>query len=535
MFDIIFSALTVWNSLGLFLMASVFLLIGGGIFGYSLFWRLNAKRIRGRVCGLMMGEGPPDPEARRTETVTSEEGSKLGGSIAIFFFVAFPLIFSGFGVWQAYGYYSLTSSGRYADAVVVRNDSSHDSDDGTTYKAVLAFTDHAGQSWEVSDNVSYGNSPSFDTGTRIGVYYDPGNPKRFVIDDFWHNMAIAIIFIAFGLAFVFFFGLMLFLGGQKKSARGSGKRKKGFGQEYFYPIYEYKSPQGERLEHVDDLGGTTFLHCMPGKEVTLLMFPGNPPKVKKAGVLGLILGAIFLLPGLFIGYVAVSQFETSFLSVLFLLGVIGYGVFRVYQKYLLIPEAERSKGWAMIRSGEVFKVENISVTSSDKSIGSSKGRRMTPEDIRARIGSQKRTTVIGAFVMILIAGGLGVGAYYAQKSMVEYSTRGIRAEGEVTGFKSKDSDDTTVYHAIVEFTDQSGNGVRFEDSVGSSHPGFVRGDKVSVLYLPEKPSAAMIDRGIFNWALSGGLILGALLFLWGALASFRLAATVRSGAERTAL
>lgn len=119
--------------------------------------------------------------------------------------------------------------------------------------------------------------------------------------------------------------------------------------------------------------------------------------------------------------------------------------------------------------------------------------------------------------------------------MVEYSTRGIKAEGKVTGFESKDSDDSIVYHAIVEFTDQSGNSVKFQDSVGSSHPSFKRGDAVSVLYLPETPSAAMVDRGIFNWVLSGGLILGAALFLWGALASLRLAASVRSGAERTAL
>ncbi len=534
MFDLIFSALSAWNALGLFLMAFVFLAIGGGIVGYSLFWRLKAKRIRGRICGLMMGDAPTEAEDS-VQTNVSAEGSTVGGFIVIFFFVLFPLIFSGIGAWQAYGYFSLTTSGRYADAVVVRNESSHDSDSGTSYKAVLAFTDHSGQEREVTDMISYGSSPSFDTGTRIGVYYDPVNPARFVIDDFWHNMAIAIIFIAFGFMFILFFGLIFYFGNREKAAPERTKKKKGSGGEFYYPIYEYKSLQGERMEHIEDVGGTTFLHCLPGKEVTLLMLPGDPPKVKKASVLGLIFGLFFLLPGLFIANVAVSQFEISFLSVLFVLGIIGYGVFRVYQKYLLIPEEERRKGWAMIRSGEAFKPENISYTSSSKIFSGSKGRRMTPEEIRARIGSQKRMTVIGAFVMILIAGGLGVGAYYAQKSMVEYSTRGIKAEGKVTGFESKDSDDSIVYHAIVEFTDQSGNSVKFQDSVGSSHPSFKRGDAVSVLYLPETPSAAMVDRGIFNWVLSGGLILGAALFLWGALASLRLAASVRSGAERTAL
>ncbi|MCB1681646.1 MAG: DUF3592 domain-containing protein [Alphaproteobacteria bacterium] len=538
MFDLIFSALSAWNTLGLVVMALVFLLIGGGIVGYALYWRLKAKRIEGRVCGLMMGDAPRTPEESHSSvSSTSGEGSKGGGFLLIFFFVVFPLIFTGIGVWQAYGYFQLTGSGRYADAVVVRNDSSYDSDNGTTYKAVLSFTDHNGQAREVKDTVSYGSSPSFDTGTKIGVYYDPGNPERFVIDDFWHNMAIAVAFIVFGLVFVSFIGLLFYLSSRQNRAGETGvSKKKGYWSEFYYPIYEYKSPQGERMEHIEEMGGNTFLHCLPGKRVKLLMLPGNPPKVKKAGVIGLILGLVFLLPGLFIANVAVSQFKFSFASVLLILGIIVYAFYKIFHKFQEIPEADRKKGWEMVRSGEAFKAENFTITSSSSNSNiSSKGRRMTPDEIRVRIGSQKQMTVISGFVVLLISVGLSIGAYYAGQSMIDFLESGVKAQGKVTGFESSRSDDSVVYHAVIEFKDVSGKRVTFQDSVGASTPVFERGDVVTVVYLPDKSSSAMIDRGIYNWALSGGLLAGALLMLWIAFSSFRLAASVNSGAYRTAL
>jgi len=46
---------------------------------------------------------------------------------------------------------------------------------------------------------------------------------------------------------------------------------------------------------------------------------------------------------------------------------------------------------------------------------------------------------------------------------------------------------------------------------------------LDVLYLEEDPQDAIVDRGIFNWGLSGGLAVGALLLLWLALRSLAVA------------
>ena len=78
-----------------------------------------------------------------------------------------------------------------------------------------------------------------------------------------------------------------------------------------------------------------------------------------------------------------------------------------------------------------------------------------------------------------------------------------------------------MYYAIVGFIDGNGRSVEFEDSVGASSPMYKRGDAVGVIYYPDEPKDAIIDRGIFNWSLSGGLAVGAFLTLLMAFHNFR--------------
>lgn len=529
MFDLIFSFFEAWNVLGLMLMASVFLLIGGGMIGHYLYWRLCARAIEGRVVGLRVVQ---TSKWENDSANADSEGNSKGSMLAFgFFFIIFPLIFGGIGAWFAYGYFDLNANGIYADAVVVRNETTTDSDGDSSNSTVISFADRQGQPMEVRDSISYGGSPSYDTGQSIGVYYDPDDPERFVIADFWHNMAIAIAFMGFSALFILIFCLIFFLS-KRKSSGASGASVSM--QDAFYPVYEYRTPQGERAEYVDSIGtGAYFLHVLPGTRAKLLIFPGNPPKVKKSSLIWLVLGLIFLMPGLFVGYLVVSQFRFSLGMVALLLGGAGFAAYKIMLFLEKIPKADREKGWKAFRSGEFLKDENFTITMDD---ASKKGRLMTTEDIRARIGGQRRAYHISGFIMLLIGLGLSAGAYYAGESMLTLSRDGIRAEGEVVDFRSKDTDDGYVYHAIVLFKDSEGEDIRFEDSVGSSSPMMKRDDRVQVLYPPGQPTGAIIDRGIFNWSLSGGLAAGAFLFLWGALSSLRTAARAgRAGAFRTAL
>ncbi|MCL4677244.1 MAG: YpbF family protein [Alphaproteobacteria bacterium] len=528
MFDLIFSVLEAWNALGLMLMASVFLLIGGGMLAHHFYWRFCARRIEGRVVGLRV------VQTSKWEAETPDsEGQNSHGALLVFgfFFILFPLIFGGIGAWFAYGYYDLTTNGMYADAVVVRNETTTDSDGDSSNSTVIRFTDRKGESREVKDSISYGGAPSYDEGQGIGVYYDPDDPEWFVIADFWHNMGIAIAFMGFSVLFILIFCLIFFFS-RRKGSIGSGGAVAT--QDAFYPVYEYHTPQGERAEYVDSVGtGAYFLHTLPGTRARLLMFPGHPPKVKKASLVWLVLGLIFLLPGLFIGYVAVSQFRFSLGMIALLLAGVGFAGYQLMLFLEKIPKAEREKGWKAFRSGEFLSNENFTITMDD---ASKKGRLMTPEEIRTGIPKQRRAYRISGLIMLLIGLGLGAGSYYAGESMLALSQNGIRTGGEVVDLRSKSTDDGYVYHAVVRFKDLGGQDVRFEDSVGASSPTMKRKDQVQVLYPPDRPKDAIIDRGIFNWSLSGGLAAGAFLFLLGAFSSLRTAARAgRMGAFRTAL
>ncbi len=544
MFDLIFDAFSAWNQVGLMLMSLVFLLIGGAILADFVYWRKKARRVTGRISALEVKHQKSHSTGSRESYVSDEkqesfsEGFRkqpVASSFALFFvflFVAMPLVFSGIGVWMGYGYYDLTSNGNYAEARVIRNESSYDSDSGTSYNAVVSFRDSRGKVWELKDNISYGSSPSYKTGTELGVYYDPDDPERFVIDDFWHNMAIAIAFFGFGFVFIGFVILASVLNKRqnnqnKEYGRDGKKKKQSYAGEMYYPIFEYKSPSGEILEKKSDMGTSYFLNNLPGKRVKLLVMPDDATRVRKVGYVGLIFGLIFFLPGVFIGYMAFTQFEFNPFVIVLILGGLGFLFYKVFGLWHSIPEADRKEAFSDFKSGKMFKDAKFSVSSSSNKKGD--GDRLDQHGIRARIRPQQRYMKITAMICFLISAGLFIGSYYTGQDMIDMVQNGVRAQGEVVDIRSRYSSGSDssgyTYYAVVKFSDGEGQSYRFEDRVGSSHPMFKRGDVVTVLYMPDDPDDAIVDRGLLNWVLSGGLVFGALLLLWISLHSLKVASS----------
>ena len=530
MFDIFVNTLTAWNQIGLLLMASVCLLIGGVICGYDLYWRIFAKRVRGRISGVRVTQEVRNKKSDYSESTDESsqeylsEGLKdaaksqpFASAFFLLLFCGIPLIFVGFGAYQAYEYVHLTNTGEYAQATVIDNDKSYDDEGGVSYKAVLRFNDASGRSWKVKDSISYGSSPSYKKGTVIGVYYDAEDPKNFVIHDFWHHMAIAIIFMVFGSAFILFIPFMVWLGkkseGKPKSGR-TKKRSKSFANEMYYAVFEYKAPNGNRLECVGDIGSGSIFGRIPGTPVTLYMFPDNPEKVRRPKLFIFMLGLVFLLPGLFIMNVALTQFETNGMTFVLIFAGLVFVAYKIFDKIRHIPFEDMKKGWSEMRE------QGVKVSSSSSG---SKGRLLTEDEIKPRIKAHAKNALISGYVTLVLALGLAVGGYYAGISMIEFTQEGVVTTGKVVDMKrNRSSDSSDTYSAIVRFNDHQGQSYKFKDSVGSSHPSFKTGDEVSVMYLPEDPDHAMIDRGIWNWGLSAGLWAGTLLFLWSALHSFGL-------------
>lgn len=521
--DMIFDAMSAWNSFGLFLMAFVFILIGGGIFSYELLWFVNARRVRARIKAISVTAKTKSVKSRSEHVAvdvekTAEDGKSSGGFSLVFalLFLSIPLIFTGFGLYMGYKYFSLTSGGEYAQARVVDNEREYDSDGDVSYNTVLEFRDFNGITRRVKDTISYGGKPSYDIGTRIGVYYDFENPERFVIDDFWHNMTIALIFIAIVPVFYGFFVFISYL--QKRQNSSVEGKKALYTGEVYYPVYEYRLPNGETAEYTGTMGSNMIGMNLPGRRVNMLL--SSKGKLKKPSIVGYVIGVIFLCPGLLILSQALETFEFTYMTVLLPVAIIGYIIYKISRLISRIPKKDWDEGMAQLRS------EGVTITATTNT-HRGKGRALDTNEVRTRIKAFRKNYVVGGYVCFVVFLGLAAGSYYMGIDMADKIRTGVQATGEVVDFRSRYSSSSEgsgyTYYSIVKFKDDAGRFIKFEDSVGSSHRMHKRGDVVDVLYHPDAPEDAIIDRGIFNWFFSGALGLGAFLLLYIALYNMRVA------------
>ncbi len=115
----------------------------------------------------------------------------------------------------------------------------------------------------------------------------------------------------------------------------------------------------------------------------------------------------------------------------------------------------------------------------------------------------------------LVFFGIGAGLTYSQRT---FERQGATAEGEVINLAQRCDDDGCSYSPVVRFTTQAGNSVTFESSYSSSPPAYDVGERVTVIYSPEKPDKAVIKgqgqlfRIIFMAV--GGLVITGGLFLF---------------------
>ncbi len=282
---------------------------------------------------------------------------------------------------------------------------------------------------------------------------------------------------------------------------------------YYYSVLEYKGPDGSRCEQVSDFGSGSILSRVPGQYVKLMMMPHKPDKVRRPTMIFVFFGLVFFAPGLFIMNTAIESFEPNFMMVALPIALIGFAVFKIWSAIQRIPAEERKKHMDAFKSK---RSQGFSVSSGSKD----KGRLLDDKDIAEAVQKSVKQAKIFGYVMLLISLGMGGGSYYLGLGMKERLEIGLRARGEIVGRKynrPSSSDSQGTYSAIVEFDDGTGRRYKFTEKHGSSHPTFKKGDAVTVIYMPDNPQDAIIDHGIWNWLLSGGLGLGALLLIWGAL------------------
>lgn len=122
-------------------------------------------------------------------------------------------------------------------------------------------------------------------------------------------------------------------------------------------------------------------------------------------------------------------------------------------------------------------------------------------------------------IVILVALGLFGGGVYFATYRLDLLMHGERAEGVVVELERGTSSTTRGggspgWFPVVAFQTADGRTARFRHRTGTNPPRYEKGERVSVVYMPEMPEKALIDEPLLNW------LLPALLLMIGAGLSF---------------
>jgi len=89
---------------------------------------------------------------------------------------------------------------------------------------------------------------------------------------------------------------------------------------------------------------------------------------------------------------------------------------------------------------------------------------------------------------------------YAASTAYKLETTGVVTEGIVTGLDESNTDGSSTYSPIVEFT-VNGQTYTFESGNASSPPAYQVGETVNVRYDPADPNTAQIDKLTERWLM----------------------------------
>jgi len=285
----------------------------------------------------------------------------------------------------------------------------------------------------------------------------------------------------------------------------------------YAPVYRYTLKDGQTHEAKSDTSSGWLRGKETGRVVQLLISPHNPTQARSAhDYLFDLVGVVFLVPGVWLGYTAVTAYPVTRMTWIIAGLMILYLAERVHR--IIIPKGARLSiaEWRKqhnLGSGASLDLNDVKPI---EQLVSASGLQQARQ-IQARL-HRKLAPVVGLFALILA----GVGAYQSIK-VARLEANGLRAPGEVISLKEEFSSDSTSYYPIVRYRTDKDLTVEFKDSIGGNPPTRRPGDKVTVLYLADKPqSEAIIDRGVvWNWAIPAILLVAAAFITWLAIFMLR--------------
>jgi hypothetical protein len=326
---------------------------------------------------------------------------------------------------------------------------------------------------------------------------------------------VEILFLLVGLVFVAFgVGVVLAEARARRGAWAQQGEVVGFstgkggdsGAPSYHPVVEYDGPDG-RKRYLECLVGSSSPFGAVGDAVTVLVQPGDPEKAVLKSSLTYGVGAALGLMGLASCIVFFAVFRATPFSLVSAAGVVTWAAYQF----------RRSTGAKPI-SLEIWRKYKDEAFCPKVFTDATKAGIpwADPEALRTAIAKQQKVNRIVLPVLVLAGVGLLFLGVHLHQKTAAFLARAVRAPGVVVEMATNHSSDGgDTYAPVVEFEHQ-GRKHTFKDSISSNPPSFRRGEAVGVLYDPDQPRDARIDRGRWNKAvpiLIGGF--GALLCLLG--------------------
>ena len=273
-------------------------------------------------------------------------------------------------------------------------------------------------------------------------------------------------------------------------------------------MYRYRLSDGQSHEAKSNTGSGSLRGMETGRAVRLMISAHNPNEAREAGDDRLIdiIGAVFVVPGMWLGYTALVAYPITPMTWLMAFAFLVYAGERL--RTVMTPKGPRIsiEEWKKLHNmGDAVPLDLSKVKPMES---------FPVEAASAKTFQNSKATgpLLTFFAVVLVL----VGTYMSVR-LFRLETSGARANGEVVRLIEESSSGSSggyVNYPVVRFRTAENVTIEFKDQIGSNPPSRQPGDRAVVLYLPSNPSQAMIDRGIFNVLLPGLFFAGAGLVTW---------------------
>jgi hypothetical protein len=290
----------------------------------------------------------------------------------------------------------------------------------------------------------------------------------------------------------------------------------------YAPVYRYTLADGQTHVAKANISSNMVHGMATGRTVRLLVSPHNPSDARQAGDwTGEIIGLVFLLPGAWLGWTALTAFPMTPMTGLMAAGFVAYFAERGLRTFKRNgPHISISEWLALIRQGVATDVDMADVKPIESLVPPDALKATWRDRLRAH---RKVAWVPAILAIVLLFIGFNRGEYALQ-----LEAQGIHVPGVVAEYAETDNaNGHWAYYAVVHFR-VPGATIQFRDSVGGNPPPLRLREAVTVLYIPGAPWTAIVDRGpLLNMLFPELLLAGAGIGAW-------LAAVMLTGRRRNA-